>query len=95
MTRHQLAAYARAHAIGRLSERMVAVATRVHARLVHGDWTVYAADDGIVYMDVPEHVHGIPSHWIAGTFRLGEPFGALVDDLRCLRDSRRKDWIID
>jgi hypothetical protein len=37
----------------------------------------------------------IPTHWIAGTFRIGAPFDALVDDLRCLRESRLKDWILD
>jgi hypothetical protein len=34
-------------------------------------------------------------HAVAGTYRLGQAFDDLVDDLRCLRESLRNDWILD
>jgi hypothetical protein len=67
----------------------------VHAQLVDGDRLVYADDDGTIYAQDPEQAANIPPHWIAGTFRLGQPFDALMEDLAFLRDSRMKDWILD
>lgn len=82
-------------AIGRLADEMVTVAERIHSKLARGDILVFAADDGVVYVDNPESAENLPAHWIAGTFRLGEPFESIIEDLRCLRDSRRRDWIIE
>lgn len=84
-----------AEPIGSLSERMTAVAGRVFAKLASGDRVVYAADDGLVYVADLEAVHRVPAHWVAGTFRLGAEFKSVVDDLRCLRDCRRRDWMLD
>ncbi|MBA8889739.1 hypothetical protein FHW12_003986 [Dokdonella fugitiva] len=81
--------------IGRLADEMVTIAERIHARLAHGDILVFAGDDGLVYIDVPDNAGKVPTHWIAGTFRLGEPFEAIIEDLRCLRDSRRRDWMLE
>jgi len=85
----------RPHPIGRLSGELAALASRVHAELAEGDRLVYAADDGKVYAQDPDNATDIPLHWIAGTFRLGESFESLIEDLKFLRDSRMKDWILD
>jgi hypothetical protein len=37
----------------------------------------------------------LPTHWIAGTFGLGQPLDEIADDLRALLRERSKDWIID
>lgn len=80
--------------IGRLSEGAAVLAQRVHDQLAKGDRTVFAADDGVVYVDQPDHTDGIPLHWIAGTFTLGQSYPDLVEDIAFLSDSRSKDWII-
>jgi hypothetical protein len=81
--------------VGSLSEDAHSIARRVISELINGDRLVYASDDGNVYATSPDDMPRIPTHWIAGTFRIGAPFDALVDDLRCLRESRLKDWILD
>ncbi|MBA8886861.1 hypothetical protein FHW12_001052 [Dokdonella fugitiva] len=80
--------------IGRLSEGAAVLAQRVHDQLAKGDRTVFAADDGVVYVDQPERTDGIPLHWIAGTFTLGQSYPDLVEDIAFLSNSRSKDWII-
>ncbi|HEY6943457.1 hypothetical protein [Dokdonella sp.] len=80
--------------IGRLSDGAALLAQRVHDQLAKGDRTVFAADDGVVYVDQPDRTDGIPLHWIAGTFTLGQSYPDLVEDIAFLRDSRSKDWII-
>jgi len=85
----------RATVIGQISGQLEALAARVHAELANGDQLVYADDDGKIFAQDPEQATNIPPHWIAGTFRLGQPFEALVEDLEYLRDSRKKDWILD
>ena len=81
--------------IGSLSEDARSIAQRVVGELINGDRLVYASDDGKVYATSPDDIPRIPPHWIAGTFRLGAQFEAVVDDLRCLRESRLKDWLLD
>ena len=86
---------ARPRPIGLLSGELDILAAGVHALLIEGDRLVYAADDGKIYAEHPDLATDVPLHWIAGTFRLGEPFESLVEDLKCLRDARKKDWILD
>ena len=86
---------ARPRPIGLLSGELDTLAAGVHALLIDGDRLVYAADDGKIYAEHPDLATEVPLHWIAGTFRLGEPFESLVEDLKCLRDARKKDWILD
>lgn len=78
--------------IGRLSEGVALIAQRVHDQLAKGDRTVFVADDGVVYVDEPDRTDGIPLHWIAGTFTLGQPYPDLVEDIAFLRDGRNRDW---
>lgn len=81
--------------VGNLTDELQALARRVHSQLIEGDRFVYATEDGSVYASDPLASPDVPAHWIAGTFRLGESFEALVEDLACLRHSRFKDWILE
>jgi hypothetical protein len=81
--------------IGLISDDPILLAERVHAQLAYGDRIVWACERGYVYAMDPDLAGVVAPHSIAGTFRLGESFDALADDLKCLRDSLVKDWILD
>jgi len=93
--RHSAAQFshsASARRIGDLGDTAVSLATRIHARLARGIFLVYADEAGVVYMDRPECIDGVPAERIAGTFAQGSgTFAALVEDLRCLRNLRMKE----
>jgi hypothetical protein len=81
--------------IGLISGDPVELAALVHAQLAGGDRIVWVCERGRVYATDPKETHAVAPHNIAGTFRLGAPFEALVEDLECLRESMVKDWILD
>ena len=81
--------------VGTLHEALPEVAAQAHLWLANGDITVWADVDGKVYADDPGTVGAIPAHWIAGTYRLGQPIADIEGDLRILLRERAKDWIIE
>ena len=81
--------------VGTLREALPDVAVQAHLRLANGDISVWADFDGNVYADDPDAVGTVPTHWIAGTYRLGQPIADIEDDLRILLRERAKDWIIE
>lgn len=81
--------------VGSLYDALPEVAVQAHLQLANLDITVWADVDGKVYADDPGTVDAIPAHWIAGTYRLGQPITDIEDDLRILLRERAKDWIIE
>jgi len=81
--------------IGLISDDPSHLAERIHAQLAYGDRIVWACERGRVYAVAPEVAPPLSMHAVAGTYRLGQAFDDLVDDLRCLRESLRNDWILD
>lgn len=84
-----------AQCVGSTHEDLAIVAGRLVRHLVQGDATLWIEDDGKVYCAQPEVVAGIPTHWIAGTYQLGQLTELIVDDLRALVAERAKSWIIE
>jgi len=83
------------HCIGHLRDDLDTLASQVQQSLADGNQTVWAEDDGRVYSCPMENDPDLPTHWIAGTFGLGQPLEEIADDLRALLRERSKDWIID
>lgn len=81
--------------VGSISEDTRMLAEKVHAELAYGDRMVWACEKGLVYAGTPDAGRSISTHNMAGTFRLGQPFDALVEDLDCLRESMSKYWIFE
>jgi len=61
----------------------------------HMETRLWTEEDGKVYICPMENEPDLPTHWIAGTFGLGQPLRTIAGDLRALLRGRSKDWIID
>lgn len=84
-----------AHCVGSANEDFTSVAGRLIPHLIRGDATLWVEDDGKVYCAQPSVVAGIPTHWIAGTYQLGQSTQLIADDLKAIMTERAKSWIIE
>jgi hypothetical protein len=83
------------HCVGNLQEDAFVLAHRIACKLANGDSLVWAADDGKVFVGDPERADELPTHWIAGLFRLGQNTTDIADDITFIRAARMKDFILD
>jgi hypothetical protein len=81
--------------IGLLSDDIEKLARIVYEDLAEGDCVVWAQDGCFCVADVSVAPTDISMHFVAGTYRCGEPIADLIDDLEYLRDSLLSNIMIE